>query len=645
MKVVRSIIIFFALIFGFILQAEVFQTQLWNFDRSYYLSMEYNVSENELESFLSEVSNVAQTYGVSLFSTHIQMESNYKTSLTIFGNEPSVKDTLYRTMNIAEQKYTSLLNGTTEVKYHSLSELISLNGNSQNRLSFIGNQKDILKIYEEIVDKYDVGYPKYTEATEKDMILIVWLMIDFLAIVMSCIEVLRRKKEVVIRVSLGEDVRRIIVKSVLSDIAMYTLVYCFARLFIYQYISGEYEHNLALMVYSVGILLSVLPYLTFCRYDMRMAFANANESKGVLNLLYATKIIVTALTIVTLSTNLSSIHWNALSDDELIEPYKDCIYINLRNTGSGDYSNEEAFWNNVYANKYDRINPILCINILDDKTDYILLNNNAKDMLQGFSDMLPDTNDTVDFIIFIHKNLSLTGEKEMALLSMSSFIENTVTELNIQVIEYDERQVFSYIASSDVYGIKDSTNPVVIFQTNSNVKFDGASLQRYASNEIMFRVSQEEFENIVTDYTELVSGFETVTTNVNEYYTYQKNFIVKLVSFLSSLCVIVLLLDVAIVISISSMEYRIHSLEISLKKISGYSIFDRNKKLFVASLLSDSLIITALSILGLITDIYSAGLSGIIGVLLIAFETLILCGNITKVEKENIHKILKGGCL
>lgn len=645
MKVVRSIIIFFALIFGFILQAEVFQTQLWNFDRSYYLSMEYNVSENELERFLSEVSNVAQTYGVSLFSTHIQMESNYKTSLTIFGNEPSVKDTLYRTMNIAEQKYTSLLNGTTEVKYHSLSELISLNGNSQNRLSFIGNQKDILKIYEEIVDKYDVGYPKYTEATEKDMILIVWLMIDFLAIVMSCIEVLRRKKEVVIRVSLGEDVRRIIVKSVLSDIAMYTLVYCFARLFIYQYISGEYEHNLALMVYSVGILLSVLPYLTFCRYDMRMAFANANESKGVLNVLYATKIIVTALTIVTLSTNLSSIHWNALSDDELIEPYKDCIYINLRNTGSGDYSNEEAFWNNVYANKYDRINPILCINILDDKTDYILLNNNAKDMLQGFSDMLPDTNDTVDFIIFIHKNLSLTGEKEMALLSMSSFIENTVTELNIQVIEYNERQVFSYIASSDVYGIKDSTNPVVIFQTNSNVKFDGASLQRYASNEIMFRVSQEEFENIVTDYTELVSGFETVTTNVNEYYTYQKNFIVKLVSFLSSLCVIVLLLDVAIVISISSMEYRIHSLEISLKKISGYSIFDRNKKLFVASLLSDSLIITALSILGLITDIYSAGLCGIIGVLLIAFETLILCGNITKVEKENIHKILKGGCL
>lgn len=573
------------------------------------------------------------------------MESNYKTSLTIFGSEPSVKDTLYRTMNIAEQKYTSLLNGTTEVKYHSLSELISLNGNSQNRLSFIGNQKDILKIYEEIVDKYDVGYPKYTEATEKDMILIVWLMIDFLAIVMSCIEVLRRKKEVVIRVSLGEDVRRIIVKSVLSDITMYIFVYCFARLFIYQYISGEYEHNLALMVYSIGILLSVLPYLTFCRYDMRMAFANANESKGVLNVLYATKIIVTALTIVTLSTNLSSIHWNALSDDELIEPYKDCIYIDLRNTGSGDYSNEEAFWNNVYATKYDRINPILCINILDDKTDYILLNNNAKDMLQGFSDMLPDTNDTVDFIIFIHKNLSLTGEKEMALLSMSSFIENTVTELNIQVIEYDERQVFSYIASSDVYGIKDSTNPVVIFQTNSNVKFDGASLQRYAGNEIMFRVSQEEFENIVTDYTELVSGFETVTTNVNEYYTYQKNFIVKLVSFLSSLCVIVLLLDVAIVISISSMEYRIHSLEISLKKISGYSIFDRNKKLFVTSLLSDSLIITALSILGLITDIYSAGLSGIIGVLLIAFETLILCGNITKVEKENIHKILKGGCL
>ncbi len=67
-------------------------------------------------------------------------------------------------------------------------------------------------------------------------------------------------------------------------------------------------------------------------------------------------------------------------------------------------------------------------------------------------------------------------------------------------------------------------------------------------------------------------------TNVGEDYIYSHSFLVKLIGFISSLCVLVLLLDIAIIISEAKMEFRLNAMEISLKKVLGIIAFMKGTK-------------------------------------------------------------------
>ncbi|MDE6232753.1 MAG: hypothetical protein K2M60_05335, partial [Lachnospiraceae bacterium] len=435
MKVVRIIILFFALVLGFVLQTEIFQSELWNFDGAYYLIMQYDVEEDKMNTFLEDVYTEAENNNVSVFSTNVSVKTKHNSVLNIYGDSDVIKEDLKKVMGIEEQTYSSLLNGSTRVEYKDFFELALHENNTKKSISFIGDEADIINVYKAIADKYDVSYPEYFQATEEDMVIIVWSMIAFLIIAMSCIEVLRRKKEVVIRISLGESAAGMIAKSVLKDIIQYAVVYILARSFVFYYISGEYAEKVALGIYIIGVIVSLLPYIAFARYDVRKAFHNVSDSKEVLYTLYFVKFVVTALAIFTITTNLGSIHWNMVSDDELIEQYKECSYITLANTDYDD-RNEELFWNKIYEEEYEVVNPVICVNVLEDKNDYILVNNNAGGMLQGFKEKISQVVTESDITIFLPTGSKPAECEKTAIEWLDSFLENDSNKLNIQVIHF-----------------------------------------------------------------------------------------------------------------------------------------------------------------------------------------------------------------
>ncbi|MDE6252985.1 MAG: hypothetical protein K2M78_10180 [Lachnospiraceae bacterium] len=644
MKVVRIIILFFALVLGFVLQTEIFQSELWNFDGAYYLIMQYDVEEDKMNTFLEDVYTEAENNNVSVFSTNVSVKTKHNSVLNIYGDSDVIKEDLKKVMGIEEQTYSSLLNGSTRVEYKDFFELALHENNTKKSISFIGDEADIINVYKAIADKYDVSYPEYFQATEEDMVIIVWSMIAFLIIAMSCIEVLRRKKEVVIRISLGESAAGMIAKSVLKDIIQYAVVYILARSFVFYYISGEYAEKVALGIYIIGVIVSLLPYIAFARYDVRKAFHNVSDSKEVLYTLYFVKFVVTALAIFTITTNLGSIHWNMVSDDELIEQYKECSYITLANTDYDD-RNEELFWNKIYEEEYEVVNPVICVNVLEDKNDYILVNNNAGGMLQGFKEKISQVVTESDITIFLPTGSKPAECEKTAIEWLDSFLENDSNKLNIQVVKYDERQVFSYMSSGDNYGISTAINPVIIYQNNEKVQFSGYNLVRYAGNEIIYRIENKDLEKIKREYDEYIKGCDLVVTNVYDSYEYQKSFIRKLISFLSSLCVVVFILDIAVVFSITSLEYKTHSMEISIAKVLGYSLYERNKKIILYNIISDGIILAVMCVVGLITKILNAKICMAVGILVLLIEMFIMIFNIIKVENQNIYKILKGGCL
>lgn len=161
------------------------------------------------------------------------------------------------------------------------------------------------------------------------MMFIVWGLVAILMIVLNMIEVIRRQKEVVVRASLGENAAVIALKAVVADMISYAALFVLAKLLVSQFISGAYEDHLILAVYCAGAVLSVIPYAAFVRFDVKKAFANASDKKGMFYLLNGLKVFATAMTIFTITTNLSSIQGNLLTNTTLLENHYNDYYLEL----------------------------------------------------------------------------------------------------------------------------------------------------------------------------------------------------------------------------------------------------------------------------------------------------------------------------
>ena len=273
MKHIRNILLLITIIFGFVMQAEVYQNMLWNFNGAYYLSSQYTSVDNDLDSFIADAEKVAQEHNVHIFSTFNRRVSNYQTRLSIYGDDATIRDSLKNKMDIEEKTYTALISGITIVEFENFNEVKNTGNGQAIMLSYIGDNDDVIATYQDLAETYSITQPEFWQSTETDMMFIVWGLVAILMIVLNVVEVIRRQKEVVVRASLGESAAIIALKSAVVDIISYIVLFVLAKLLVAQFISGAYENKLVLAVYCIGAVLSVVHYCVFVRFDVRKALA------------------------------------------------------------------------------------------------------------------------------------------------------------------------------------------------------------------------------------------------------------------------------------------------------------------------------------------------------------------------------------
>ncbi len=653
MKLVRNILIFFVIIFGFDMQAEIYQNELWNFEAAYYVVSNYTNYNDDMESFLADAEEVAQKHNVHVFTTFCTRVSEYQNTLYIYGDDEVIRDSLKSTMDLEEKTYTALINGITTVEFTDFSDAADTSGEYELMFSYIGDEEDIFAVYQELSESYSLTEPEYWQSTENDMMIIVWGLVAILMIILNVIEVVRRKKEVVVRASLGESAAAIALRSAITDIITYAALFILAKLLISQFIAGNYAKYLVLAIYCTGSLLSVIPYIAFVRFDVRKAFANASNKKGLFYLLNGLKVLATAMTILTITTNLNSINGSLFTSSTILEDHYDDLYFNVMSYGysPGDdgESAQISFWNDLYDNEYDTINPVICIGAqIGDNGNYVFVNNNARDMLQGFSDMLTEDDEAADIVVFVPEGedseyCRKIAENEIAALTKDS------GELNIVWKVYSGKEKFYFLNSNTedhIDGLESVTNPFVIYQANGDVALNGGYIEREAYNSrIIYACDEDTMRDTADKYAGQLGTYYYSVTTVEDDYEYSHSFLVRLISFISSLCILVLILDIAVIISEVKMEFRLSSMDISLKKVLGYSFFERHRSFITVNLIENIAVVILICIVTLFISGSSIPIALATGVLLTIVEFAIIFANILWVENTNISKSLKGGCL
>lgn len=648
MKIIKNIFLFCFLIFGFIMQSEVFQNELFNFSTAYYKASSFEVSTENIQDFLDDAQKASSKNNVEVFTYYKEIKSKFRFTLHIYGDSDVIRKSIKDVANVEEKEYTSLISGITDVKYHDLKELEPEAVNYENFICYIGDEDAVNSTYKDLEAKYNLTSPQYWNAKEKDMIIIVWGMISLLMIIMNLVEVIRRKKEIAVRVLFGESVSSIVFKTAIINLVSSIVLFILAKLLMLNFISGAYENKLIILIYLLGVALSTLPYFIFYSMDIKKLLSNATDEKGSMYLLYALKLIAGALTIITLITNISSINGNLFADGSLLKSYYNANYLRVQTEGF-DLDKEQKFWDEVYEKEYSVMNPSICINILNGKNDVVFVNNNGKDMLQGFKESVEkESLDENDLIIFIPKGKSYEENKMLAYDRLDfcfKYPKEDFKDWKIKYVEYSDYKYFSYLDNNSIDGIERTKNPIIIYQLNNDLKIDGANLQSYKGEAILFNTTKENLEEICSKYEDILGNYNQVITNVEDQYNYNHTFLVKLLAFLSSLCVVIIFLDIAIILAVSQLEFRRNAMKISLMKILGYGIFNRHKSFLSLIMIENLVIFTGFLILSLISKRIDTEITILVSALVILIEFIIIIFNIIRIERTNVQKALKGGCL
>ena len=94
-----------------------------------------------------------------------------------------------------------------------------------------------------------------------------------------------------------------------------------------------------------------------------------------------------------------------------------------------------------------------------------------------------------------------------------------------------------------------------------------------------------------------------------------------------------------------SLIHIFNAMEISLKKVLGYRFYEMHKRFISVNLLENIAVVILICIVSLFISNASVGIALLVGALLTIIEMAIIFTNVMWVEKTNISKSLKGGCL
>lgn len=109
-----------------------------------------------------------------------------------------------------------------------------------------------------------------------------------------------------------------------------------------NYISGAYENRLVTILYSIGIILSTIPYCSFAFLILERHSQMQHTKEEWIFLIYSLKFIAGVAAVFTIITNISSIHNNLFTNEHLLEEYYDANYFTVKTTDF-NAEKEEAF--------------------------------------------------------------------------------------------------------------------------------------------------------------------------------------------------------------------------------------------------------------------------------------------------------------
>ncbi len=659
MTKIKYIIFSILILIALIIPGELYQSYVGQNSKFYQTSFCLQDCDKARE-MLSDIQNTAKSHNVSIFVQDIKVKNMFTCEVNIYCDD-IVKQILSSEYSIKSGKYKSVFSGNTTVNFYNFMDVSDkLLENEPSFFQLLGDYDDMVKMKQDLISLYGGKFSNKDSydilKNMKRTILGIWCLITLIICFLSFYFLTLFQRELMVRSTMGEQPFNLYLKIIFSDSIFLILFFSISTFLLSHITNVLFLFNLSIIMLGVCILCNCIVNARIFSFKIREAF---NKVAGRFELTmgtYIIKAISCSFSVIIITFQLATIKESLdfYRQRNFFEEHKSYNYINLM--GKKDlYSNTPLLREQFYRTYSDKIS------ILDISFTYGEHLNN-----DGYSNsVILATKSTYKYLCewipelknqkITSKACLITNNKKNISEENLELIKSHAASLCLEDNENFELQNIKYKKNSSIIAVAEEfinksswvKNPSILLIMKDDypilnkdvvLKGDYPLKLNLRANNFIINVYETELINFATTY----NGKATIT-NVYDYYLYRWEIMRRSLYLSVVFIVMILILEIYINILIIKLEYNFNSMQLSIMKITGYSRFERIRKLCIISLimmcLSTFVCLISLTILkqfGIIFPIISVFIVGILDFGVIKLFSI-------DYEKKNIPRILKGG--
>lgn len=648
MKYIKTILSLLFLGIPILFSGDLFQMYSFSFADFYNTSINQR-DGIESDNFINELKDTAKKYDIDLFMIDSNIKGDYETTIEVYSSR-SIRKYLEKEYSIQEGNYKSFLLGETRIQYHDFVSIPDevLQSNPEGYYMF-GTVDNMYLFKGDLVDKYGGFLPRKSGANSRNdsqnNALFLWIISITLVLLFTYYGIVVTKKELFIRISLGESVAKICAKNIMTDLIFMigggSVFSQFAKVFFGQlYLSTLHMKMLILLV-----VINSLLHCTILRFNIKTSMSNQKLPTKLLVINYLIKASLSLLLCLSLSANIFVImtYYDLSKQKEYYEEFKDYEYINLIDPnykdGEQTYDYETMFYIRylkefgIIANKAD-FEGFSAENIIN-------LNYNRKDyLLSTIPSFQNELESGIDSYILIPKGSNLDKD-EMDYFKMTILQYSNDENGRVKFVYYPENIRFITWNTSSEIEYNRVENPVILYSNCPSIDKGSDNINMICGiclNKCPAKVDHEEVKRFCEEH-----NCRYLSVNVYEDFMSYMKFYSRAFTLAIILLGIQFVMEAILMLTIIRLEFEANRLELVIKKILGYSLLERMKKLYVITFLTYVVSIGAVVLLGALNYPIHVGYSILALVGLLIIESLAIAWMFRREERHQICRVLKGG--
>lgn len=651
MKKVKFIFLFFLILLSFVFSGEFFQNYLNSFTSQFYY---IDISDNQYftqPEIQAKVSQVSEKNNIDFFAVQKINESSHSCVSTVYCSKKA-QDRLKKEYAVSAGEYNALLSGTTKVSFDSFSGRDYFP--KTERYYFFGDNRDAQLIRDNISDDFSCSFVKKESVhSYRYLILLIWSVIGVLFLILTWLDIHFQKKENFVLISLGKPIHQIIFKNILIDFFAFSVIFIGLYALIGRFIYLDYEMRNIILLCIAVLLLNSLLYLTLFKINYKEVLYGANLNERIIADGYVLKSISMILTVVVLSCNalLISMNFKELKKSKQLESVGNYSFLQLNYVSLLDY--DENFEENLHSliySIYSELQSKGCAYSfcgLTGKNDYCIVNSNSRFLLNKFDCKL-ESDSNVDLFVLVPEKPDGPENVDEIISDCIEMYFGSDEELNCKKVTYSGGgKLLLYDNSEGItLGAEQVENPIIIYVNNSakGLVCEKSTLSSLFNN-MLFNISDSDIKQLSEKYSLGEKGFYLQQVKMTDKLLSYQSVLNRVLLLNTVISAFLLMLELFIISVIIKSEYKVSTTELAIKKVLGYSVLQKNKQIFLLNAYATFIAVTACVVLSLMYKLSVWYIVIAVGVSVLCLEYVIIAVLITRFEKQNVAKILKGGCL